>query len=68
MEMTMHKNDIGLNSQTLSSYDPLIWRKDVNVIARKFPEPLVLDSGKAENSEKNVENMFWSNVYLRSRP
>ncbi|QGQ96524.1 hypothetical protein EHS13_17340 [Paenibacillus psychroresistens] len=66
--MTMHKNEIGLNSQTLSSYDPLIWRKDVHVVSQKFPQHLVSDSGKAGNSENNVENMFWTNVYSRTRP
>jgi hypothetical protein len=68
MEMTVEKKEIGLNSQTLSSYDPLIWRKDVNVIALKFPELLILDTGKAGKLEKNVESMFWANVYLRTRP
>jgi hypothetical protein len=66
MQMTVQRNDSNSNAQTLNSYDPLIWRKDVNVVAKKFPHQIVLDSGNEEITEKYVE--FWTSVYLRTRP
>jgi hypothetical protein len=66
MQMSIQRNEINSNGQTLNSYDPFIWRKDVNYVAKKFPHRIVLDSGNEEIKEKNVE--FWTNVYLRTRP
>jgi hypothetical protein len=66
MQMTVQTNESKLNGQTLNSYDPIIWRKDVNIVAKKFPHHIVLDSGNEEIIEKNVE--FWTNVYFRTRP
>jgi hypothetical protein len=68
MNMTVQRNESNSNGQTLKSYDPLIWRKDVNVIAKKLPENFVFDSENVEIKEKNVENIFWANVYLKTRP
>jgi hypothetical protein len=66
--MTIQRNESKPNGQTLNSYDPLIWRKDVNVMAKEIPQHIVLDLGNVEVTEKNVENIFWASVYLRSRP
>jgi hypothetical protein len=58
MKMPEQKNENKSYEQTLNSYDPLIWRKDVNVIAIKFPNKIVLDSGYAENPDKIVNNIL----------
>jgi hypothetical protein len=43
-----------LYRQTLSSYDPLIWRKDIKVIKRKIARNIVLHSGHVKSSESII--------------
>jgi hypothetical protein len=56
--MSAQRNESNSYGQTLNSYDPLIWRKDINVIARKSPEPIVLESGNVENPEKIIKHFL----------
>jgi hypothetical protein len=68
MNMTVQRNESNLNGPVLNGYDPLIWRKYVNVNSKNSSDyVVVLDSGNFEIAEKNVENMFWTSVYSRIR-
>jgi hypothetical protein len=58
MNMTVQINESNSNGQTLNSYDPLIWRKDVNVIAKKLPGHIVFDSENVEIKEKMLKTYF----------
>lgn len=58
--MSAQRNESSPYGQSINSYDPLIWRKDVQVISNSFPHNIFWASRniEKENSEKIVKSFL----------